>query len=159
MTDLDAKAKELETNKKLSKDQVTKLKDGSTSLENRIKELEKQLQDTKLDSDTKIRTLTEELMKTTSEKDNLKNENTIAELKGKVKTLEASLSSVVPKEELDDMMLVMSDLDDKNKELKKRLRELGAEVSDDDDEDEDDDDYDYDDDDDDGDDEEDDDVD
>ncbi|GMG44265.1 unnamed protein product [Ambrosiozyma monospora] len=47
------------------------------------------------------------------------------------------------------MMLVMSDLDDKNKELKKRLRELGAEVSDDDDEDEDDDDYDYDDDDDD----------
>ncbi|GME86286.1 unnamed protein product [Ambrosiozyma monospora] len=86
-------------------------------------------------------------MKTTSEKDNLKNENTIAELKGKVKTLEESLSSVVPKEELDDMMLVMSDLDDKNKALKKRLRELGEEVSDDDDDDDDEDDEDEDDDD------------
>lgn len=69
----------------------------------------------------------------------------------KLKNLQNKYASYVPKSDLDDLMLLMSDLDDKNKAYKSRLKELGEAVasdgsSDDDDDGDDDDDDDDDDD-------------
>lgn len=59
----------------------------------------------------------------------------------KMKSLEDKYSSYVPKSDLDDLMLLMSDLDDKNKAYKSHLRKLGETIesdeSSDDDEEED----------------------
>ena len=49
---------------------------------------------------------------------------------------------MVPRSELDDLMLLMSDIDEHNKKYKKQLKALGQDISSDEESDEDDDDED-----------------
>ncbi|KAH3660188.1 hypothetical protein OGAPHI_007393 [Ogataea philodendri] len=54
----------------------------------------------------------------------------VLELEAKLKSTETKLEEMVPKGDLDDLMLLMSELDEKNKEMKTKLKSLGEEVSD-----------------------------
>ena len=69
-------------------------------------------------------------------------ESTNAGLEEEIKNLKQRITSLVPKSEIDDLMLLMADLDEKKNKYAKRLKQLGHEISDDDDSSEDDDDED-----------------
>ncbi|KAI5959330.1 USO1 [Candida theae] len=58
-----------------------------------------------------------------------KHKEEIQEMEKRIKSLEDKYSSFVPKSDLDDLMLLMSDLDDKNKVYKSRLKKLGETVA------------------------------
>ncbi|KAG7879579.1 hypothetical protein KL938_003632 [Ogataea parapolymorpha] len=64
----------------------------------------------------------------------------VVELEQKLKDAESREKDLVPRGEFDDLMLLMSELDEKNKQMKLKLKSLGEEVSDFSDESDDDDD-------------------
>lgn len=117
-----------------------------------LDELKKQYHDlkqlVKLDKE-KFKESTEQAKKADQMRN--KSEDEVKKIEEKLKNLQNKYASYVPKSDLDDLMLLMSDLDDKNKAYKSRLKELGEAVasdgsSDDDDDGDDDDDDDDDDD-------------
>ena len=57
------------------------------------------------------------------------NKKITAKYESELKKLQDKLKNCVPKSDLDDLMLLMSDLDEKNKAYKSRLKKLGDEVS------------------------------
>ncbi|CDK25740.1 unnamed protein product [Kuraishia capsulata CBS 1993] len=77
-----------------------------------------------------------------AEKASADKDKQILELQESLKKSQLEVSKMVPKSELDDMMLLMSELDDKSKKYKDMASKLGAEVSSDEEDDDDDDDED-----------------
>lgn len=65
------------------------------------------------------------------------NEAAQAKLSGEVEKLKTKLKLLVPKSDLDDLMLLMSDMDETNSKYKLRLKALGEDVSSDEDDDDD----------------------
>ncbi|KAG7750970.1 hypothetical protein KL912_000103 [Ogataea haglerorum] len=90
----------------------------------------------------------DELKKKTADYETLKSkaaeqeqlQKQVVELEQKLKDAESRQKDMVPKGDLDDLMLLMSELDEKNKQMKLKLKSLGEEVSDFSDESDDDDD-------------------
>ena len=135
LNDLKTSHKKLETSNKEFESQVSELKSKPASPDNsnKLKALEKELADTKKKLDTA----------TSNSKNKKASDDTTAKLE---KQLEAQKKEVEKEKEeaskarteLEDMLMVLADLEDKAKGYREKLRKHGEEVSDDEDEDDDD---------------------
>ncbi|KAG5418714.1 USO1 [Candida metapsilosis] len=126
-SDLKTKMETLENEKASQQKVLEKLKKEAQDLQKSIK-LEKDKNQTQI---AKANEETQQLKK--------QHEEEVQKVEKKLKSLEDKYSSYVPKSDLDDLMLLMSDLDDKNKAYKSRLKELGETIASDESSDEDDD--------------------
>lgn len=146
--------KELKKDLNSSKANISTLKeDLNVSKENETK-LKQELEISKKNEDSLNKELESlKSSQTNKEKDNKDFDSQKAKflesekkLKEEVESLKKKLkeqsSSMVPRSELDDLMLLMSDIDEHNKKYKKQLKALGHDISSDEESDEDDDDED-----------------
>lgn len=148
--------KELEAEKKRYKDQLVGVKGLESSLKLKNNELDKSKNELKL-RETEIgelRLLGNKLESKDSEiekgADEIKRKEEIIKEKEEqlgakdieiklmnqsIEELRKKSKDLIPKTDMDDLLLIMSDLDDKLKKYKEKLRKMDIEVSDDDDED------------------------
>ena len=144
----------------LLEDELAKVKSEHEIAKTQISEKEKveaefaNLQKCQKDTESKLEVVEKEKddISKELEKEKSANEESVKQLKSieessksssekyelEIKKLKDKLNKYVPKSDLDDLMLLMSDLDEKNKAYKKKLKTLGEDVSSDEESDEDD---------------------